>query len=195
MMAQLGEAMKQPVERRLAAILAADVVGYSRLMERTRKARTNASRAHRRELEPKSARCLAQSPAASPSADHFPLLYLAQLLVAIVAFVPFGHLVLLAMAKGVSADVDAFLIGLIGLGSLCGRVLLNWIAEAGGSCRSAGICAVVMGCRCRAYEQSPVNPTRTTALATSSDRVGSVGGALPGRKSPHRRRGDRCLGP
>ena len=27
-----GEAMKQPVERRLAAILAADVAGYSRLM-------------------------------------------------------------------------------------------------------------------------------------------------------------------
>jgi class 3 adenylate cyclase len=37
------EAMKRPVERRLAAILAADVAGYSRLMGRTRKARTNAS--------------------------------------------------------------------------------------------------------------------------------------------------------
>jgi hypothetical protein len=73
------------------------------------------------------------------------LLYLAQLSVAIVAFVPFGHLVLLAMAKGLFADVGAFLIGLIGLGSLCGRVLPNWIAEAGGSCRSAAICAVVMG--------------------------------------------------
>jgi hypothetical protein len=29
-MSALGEAMKQPVERRLAAILAADMVGYSR---------------------------------------------------------------------------------------------------------------------------------------------------------------------
>ena len=35
--------MKQPVERRLAAILAADVAGYSRLMVRTRRGRTNAS--------------------------------------------------------------------------------------------------------------------------------------------------------
>src|SRR6202048_851551 len=32
MIAPLGEAMKQPVDRRLAAILAADVAGYSRLM-------------------------------------------------------------------------------------------------------------------------------------------------------------------
>src|SRR5437868_9011075 len=30
--AYLGDSMKQPVERRLAAILAADVAGYSRLM-------------------------------------------------------------------------------------------------------------------------------------------------------------------
>ena len=29
---RLGEAMKQPVQRRLAAILAADVAGYSRMM-------------------------------------------------------------------------------------------------------------------------------------------------------------------
>src|SRR5438552_19044228 len=32
MIARPGEAMNQPVERRLAAILAADVAGYSRLM-------------------------------------------------------------------------------------------------------------------------------------------------------------------
>ena len=32
MIALPGETMKQPVERRLAAILAADVAGYSRLM-------------------------------------------------------------------------------------------------------------------------------------------------------------------
>jgi len=37
--------MKQPVERKLAAILAADVAGYSRLMGRTRKGRTSGSRA------------------------------------------------------------------------------------------------------------------------------------------------------
>src|SRR5438876_301625 len=36
--------MKQPVERRLAAILAADVAGYSRPMGLTRKGRSNGSR-------------------------------------------------------------------------------------------------------------------------------------------------------
>jgi hypothetical protein len=36
--------MKQPLERRLAAILAADVAGYSRLMGATRKGRMNGSR-------------------------------------------------------------------------------------------------------------------------------------------------------
>ena len=35
--------MKQPVERRLAAILAADVAGYSRLMGRTKRGRTSVS--------------------------------------------------------------------------------------------------------------------------------------------------------
>jgi hypothetical protein len=35
--------MKQPVERRLAAILAADVAGYSRLMGADEEGRTNAS--------------------------------------------------------------------------------------------------------------------------------------------------------
>jgi hypothetical protein len=39
-----GDAMKQPVQRRLAAILAADVAGYSRLMGADEEARTNGSR-------------------------------------------------------------------------------------------------------------------------------------------------------
>jgi hypothetical protein len=70
MMAQLGEAMKQPVERRLTAILAADVAGYSRLMGADEEGTYERLKAHRRELKPKSARCLAQSPAASPSAPE-----------------------------------------------------------------------------------------------------------------------------
>jgi len=36
--------MKQPVERRLAAILAADVAGYSRLMGAEERGRTKASK-------------------------------------------------------------------------------------------------------------------------------------------------------
>src|SRR5215468_5560282 len=42
--------MKQPVERRLAAILAADVVGYSRLMGLDEEGTLERLKAHRREL-------------------------------------------------------------------------------------------------------------------------------------------------
>src|SRR5438034_7061881 len=42
--------MKQPVERRLAAILAADVAGYSRLMGADEEGTLDCLKAHRREL-------------------------------------------------------------------------------------------------------------------------------------------------
>src|SRR6266478_2045683 len=42
--------MKQPVERRLAAILAADVAGYSRLMGTDEEGTLERLKAHRREL-------------------------------------------------------------------------------------------------------------------------------------------------
>src|SRR5882762_493065 len=42
--------MKQPVERRLAAILAADVAGYSRLMGADEEGTHERLKAHRREL-------------------------------------------------------------------------------------------------------------------------------------------------
>ena len=45
-----GEAMKQPVQRRLAAILAADVAGYSRLMGADEEGTHDRLKAHRREL-------------------------------------------------------------------------------------------------------------------------------------------------
>src|SRR6478736_2399365 len=45
-----GEAMKEPVERRLAAILAADVVGYSRLMGADEEGTLERLKAHRGQL-------------------------------------------------------------------------------------------------------------------------------------------------
>jgi adenylate cyclase len=45
-----GEAMRNPVERRLAAILAADVTGYSRLMGADEEGTLERLKAHRREL-------------------------------------------------------------------------------------------------------------------------------------------------
>src|SRR5246127_148955 len=46
----LGEGMKQPVERRLAAVFAADVAGYSRLMGADEEGTLQRLWAHRREL-------------------------------------------------------------------------------------------------------------------------------------------------
>src|SRR4029077_8960741 len=50
MIARPGEAMKQPVQRRLAAILAADVAGYSRLMGEDEEGTHERLKAHLREL-------------------------------------------------------------------------------------------------------------------------------------------------
>jgi adenylate cyclase len=46
----LEDAMKQPVQRRLAAILAADVAGYSRLMGADEEGTHERLKAHLREL-------------------------------------------------------------------------------------------------------------------------------------------------
>ena len=75
---------------------------------------------------------------------RFLLLYAAQLVVSLVAFVPFAHLVLFATTMGWSAATGGYLIGMIGIGSLCGRLLLSFIAQSLGSCRTAALCAVLM---------------------------------------------------
>ncbi len=92
-------------------------------------------------------------PHSSPSAPRlaellrsrrFLLLYAAQLIVSLVAFVPFAHLVLFARTMGWSAATVGYLIGMIGIGSLCGRLLLGFVAQPLGSCRAASLCALVM---------------------------------------------------
>ena len=75
---------------------------------------------------------------------RFALLYTAQVLVSMVAFVPFAHLVLFAQTKGFPAGTGVGLIGLTGLGSLCGRCLLGHIAQSLGCCRSAAVCTVII---------------------------------------------------
>jgi adenylate cyclase len=52
MIAWPGEAMKQPVERKLAAILAADVAGYSRLMGTDEAGTARAVREHHAAADP-----------------------------------------------------------------------------------------------------------------------------------------------
>jgi MFS family permease len=75
---------------------------------------------------------------------RFLLLYAAQLIVSLVAFVPFAHLVLFARAMGWPGAKGGYLIGMIGIGSLCGRLLLSFVAQSLGSCRAASLCAVLM---------------------------------------------------
>jgi len=75
---------------------------------------------------------------------RFLLLYGAQLVISLVAFVPFAHLVLFAKAMGWSAATGGYLIGMIGIGSLCGRLLLSFVAGSLGSCRAAALCAVLI---------------------------------------------------
>jgi MFS family permease len=75
---------------------------------------------------------------------RFLLLYAAQLIVSLVAFVPFAHLVLFARAMGWSAATCGYLIAMIGVGSLCGRLLLSFVAQSLGSCLAASLCALVM---------------------------------------------------
>jgi MFS family permease len=75
---------------------------------------------------------------------RFLLLYAAQLIVSLVAFVPFAHLVLFARTMGWSAAAGGYLIGMIGVGSLCGRLLLSFVAQPLGSCRAASLCAFLM---------------------------------------------------
>jgi MFS family permease len=76
--------------------------------------------------------------------DRFVLLYTAQLLVSLVAFVPFAHLVLFATAEGWTVATGVYLISLIGLGGLGGRILIGFAADRLGSCRTASLCVVVM---------------------------------------------------
>lgn len=85
-----------------------------------------------------------QGPAPPPAAGSFRLLYAAQVLISLAAFVPFAHLGLYAKAEGLSVTIGVFLVSLIGLGSIAGRVLIGFIAEKIGSCRTASLCALIM---------------------------------------------------
>jgi MFS transporter, OFA family, oxalate/formate antiporter len=67
---------------------------------------------------------------------RFLLLYVAQLLISLVAFVPFAHLALFAKTKGWPIATGGYLIGVIGIGSLCARLLVGIVAQSHGSCRA-----------------------------------------------------------
>ena len=81
-----------------------------------------------------------------PASGSFRRLYAAQLLLSLVAFVPFAHLGLFAKTEGFSVAIGVYLISLIGVGSLVGRVVIGIVAEQLGSCRTAALCTAMMAC-------------------------------------------------
>jgi len=75
---------------------------------------------------------------------RFQLAFVAQVLFAIVAFVPFAHLVGIALSNGWSSMEGVELISILGLGSTVGRFLVVPVAHRVGSCEAASMFAYVM---------------------------------------------------
>jgi hypothetical protein len=75
---------------------------------------------------------------------RFQLAFLAQVLFAIVAFVPFAHLVGIALGNGWSSMEGVELISILGLGSTVGRFLVVPVAHRVGSNEAASLFAYVM---------------------------------------------------
>jgi OFA family oxalate/formate antiporter-like MFS transporter len=66
-----------------------------------------------------------------------------QVLFAIMFFVPFAHLVSIALWRGWTAREGVELISLLGFGSTAGRFLVAPFAQKMGACRTASLCAFV----------------------------------------------------
>jgi cyanate permease len=66
-----------------------------------------------------------------------------QILFAIMFFVPFAHLVNIALWHGWSASEGVELISLLGLGSTLGRFLVTPVAQRIGACRTSALCAFI----------------------------------------------------
>lgn len=66
-----------------------------------------------------------------------------QILFAIMFFVPFAHLVNVALWHGWSASEGVELISFLGLGSTVGRFLVTPIAQRIGACRTSAFCALI----------------------------------------------------
>ncbi len=85
-------------------------------------------------------------PSVTTAAKASPVrLYGAYALAATVAFVPFSGLVDLGREVGWRPGTAIAMIGIVGVGSATGRLLLGGIADRFGACRVTGACALVLG--------------------------------------------------
>lgn len=69
--------------------------------------------------------------------------FLGQILFAIMFFVPFAHLVNVALWHGWTTTEGVELISLLGLGSTAGRFLVTPFAQRMGACRTSALCAFI----------------------------------------------------
>ena len=74
---------------------------------------------------------------------NFRWAFVGQILFAIMFFVPFAHLVSIALWHGWTAREGVELISLLGLGSTAGRFLVAPFAQRMGACRTSALCAFI----------------------------------------------------
>jgi len=75
--------------------------------------------------------------------SNFQWAFVGQILFAIMFFVPFAHLVNIALWHGWTATEGVELISFLGLGSTAGRFLIAPFAERMGACRTSALCAFI----------------------------------------------------
>ena len=94
----------------------------------------------------------------------FITLYIAQLLAAAVAFVPFAHLVGLALANGLSLSAGVALLSSVGIGSIVGRVGTGLTSARIGIYRTAAICSAAMAAAMLALAVSRELPNMAASM-------------------------------
>jgi len=77
---------------------------------------------------------------------NFRWAFIGQVLFAIMFFVPFAHLVSIALWHGWTIKEGVGLITLLGLGSTAGRFIVVPVAQRMGACRTASLCALITAC-------------------------------------------------
>ncbi len=75
---------------------------------------------------------------------RFVTLYLAQLLAAIVAFVPLAHLVTFAVARGWPLSRGVLLLSIVGIGSIAGRLAMTLMTTRFGAYLTGAVCSAAM---------------------------------------------------
>lgn len=96
---------------------------------------------------------------------EFRLFFLSILATAVVQFMPFAHLARHAMDRGMTAEQGALLIGLIGVGSFCGRFFLTSYADRIGQRNMLVAMYLGMGLACAWWLASLALPASFYALS------------------------------